>query len=189
MGVGGQRHALADFRPRERPVPTAQEVGWAIQTVWTGVENLTPTVIRSLDLPTRDESLHQLSYTGPHKKSKVKAKFRTGLPVPKISVMVLIAIYHWLLLNFHTTTAADGPTITFRYTQTNTHTHTLGGTRLDEWLVRHRDLYLTTHNTQNRQKFMLPAGFKPAIPASGRQQTHAIDRAAIGKGITQWYRM
>ena len=29
-------------------------------------------------------------------------------------------------------------------------------------------LYLTTHNTQNRQTSMLPAGFEPAIPASER---------------------
>jgi len=94
MGVGGQRHAPADFRPGKDPLPTAQEVGWSIGTVWPGAENLTPTVIRSQDLLTRGESLYQLSYTAPHKKSKVKAKFRTGPPVPKISIMVLIAICH-----------------------------------------------------------------------------------------------
>ena len=57
MGVGGQRHAPVDFRPGKDPAPTAQEVGWAIRTVWTGAENLTPTVIRSLDLQARGESL------------------------------------------------------------------------------------------------------------------------------------
>ena len=30
---------------------------------------------------------------------------------------------------------------------------------------------------------MPPAGFEPAIPASERQQTHALDRAATGTGI------
>jgi len=29
---------------------------------------------------------------------------------------------------------------------------------------------------------MLPAGFEPAIPASERQQTHALHRAATGIG-------
>ena len=41
----------------------------------------------------------------------------------------------------------------------------------DEWSVRRSDLYLTTHNTHNRQTPILPAGFEPAIPASGRPAT------------------
>jgi hypothetical protein len=46
-----------------------------------------------------------------------------------------------------------GLTIThFRYT-------TLGRTPLDEGSARRRDLYLTTHNTLNRQISMPPAGF------------------------------
>ena len=40
----------------------------------------------------------------------------------------------------------------------------------------------TTHNTHKRQTSMSPAGFEPAIPASERPQTHALDRAAIGIG-------
>jgi hypothetical protein len=94
MGVGGQSHAPADFRFGKDLVPTAQVAGRATGPVWTGAENLAFIVIRSLDLPTRGKSLYQLSYTGPHKKSKVKAKFRIGPPVPKTSVMVLIAICH-----------------------------------------------------------------------------------------------
>ena len=57
---------------------------------------------------------------------------------------------------------------------------TLGKTPLDEWSARRRDLYLTTHNTHNRQTSTLPAGIEPAIPASERPQTHAWDRAATG---------
>jgi hypothetical protein len=34
-----------------------------------------------------------------------------------------------------------------------------------------RDLYLTTHNTQNRQTSMSPVGFKPTISAGERPQT------------------
>ena len=36
---------------------------------------------------------------------------------------------------------------------------TVGRTPLDEWSARCRDLYLTTHNTYNRQTSMPPAGF------------------------------
>jgi hypothetical protein len=57
---------------------------------------------------------------------------------------------------------------------------TLGKTPLNELPARRRDLYLTTHNTQKRQIFMSPAGFKPAVPGSERPQANAVDRAATG---------
>ena len=53
-------------------------------------------------------------------------------------------------------------------------------TPLDEWSAHRRDLYLTTHNTHSRQTSMAPMGFEPAIPASERPQTYALDRAATG---------
>jgi len=68
-----------------------------------------------------------------------------------------------------------GFTITLRH-------KTLDRIPLDEWSARRRDLYLTTHNTHNRQTSMPPAGFKPTIPASERPQTHALYRAATGIG-------
>ena len=51
MWVGGQRHAPATFTPRKTPVPIVQEAGWASGPVWTGVEKLAPTGIRSPDRP------------------------------------------------------------------------------------------------------------------------------------------
>ena len=45
---------------------------------------------------------------------------------------------------------------------------TVGRTPLDEWSVRRRDLYLTTHNTYNRQISMPPVGFEPTIAAGKR---------------------
>ena len=39
-----------------------QEAGWAPGPVWTRAENLTPTGIRSPDLPARSQSLYRLSY-------------------------------------------------------------------------------------------------------------------------------
>jgi len=66
-----------------------------------------------------------------------------------------------------------GFTIILRHT-------TLSRTPLDVWSARSRDLYLTTHNTPNRQTSMSTVGFEPAIPASERPQAHALDRAATG---------
>jgi hypothetical protein len=59
---------------------------------------------------------------------------------------------------------------------------TFGRIPLDEWSIRCRDLYLTKHNTQNRQTSMPPVKFEPIVPASERTQTHALDRAATGTG-------
>jgi hypothetical protein len=61
-------------------------------------------------------------------------------------------------------------------------THTVGRTPLDEGSARGRDLHLKTHNTQKSQTTMPPKGCEPAIPASVRPQTHALDRAATGIG-------
>ena len=49
------------------------------------------------------------------------------------------------------------------------HTHWTYHTRYDSsgrGSVRRRDLYLTTHNTHNRQISIPPAVFVPTIPAS-----------------------
>ena len=59
---------------------------------------------------------------------------------------------------------------------------TFGRTPLDEWSARRIDLYLTTHNTHNRQTFMPPVGFEPTISAGQRPQTSALDSAANGIG-------
>ena len=60
---------------------------------------------------------------------------------------------------------------------------TVSRTPLDEGSAHRRDLYLTTHNTHNRQTSMPPVGFEPTISAGERPQTYALDRAATGTGI------
>jgi hypothetical protein len=45
---------------------------------------------------------------------------------------------------------------------------TVGRTPLDGWSARRRDLYLTTHDTHNRQISMPPVGFQPKISAGER---------------------
>jgi hypothetical protein len=59
---------------------------------------------------------------------------------------------------------------------------TVGRTPLNEWPARCRDLYLTTHNTHNRQTSMPPVGFEHTISAGERPQTYVLDRAATGTG-------
>jgi hypothetical protein len=59
---------------------------------------------------------------------------------------------------------------TVRYT-------TLGRTSLDEGSARRWDLYLTTRDIHKRQISMPPVGFDPALPASERPHTSALDRA------------
>ena len=65
---------------------------------------------------------------------------------------------------------------------------TVGRTPLDEWSARRRDLYLTTHNTHNRQISMPPVWFEPTISAWERPQSYALDRAATGTGSPWYYR-
>jgi hypothetical protein len=68
------------------------------------------------------------------------------------------------------------------HTQRNT---TVGRTPLDEWSARRRDLYLTTHNTHNRQTFMPPEGFEPTMSADGRPQTRGYwDRLGVQRYYT-----
>jgi len=63
---------------------------------------------------------------------------------------------------------------------------TVGRTPLDEWWARRRDLYLTTHDTHNRQISIPPVGFEPTISAGEWPQTYALDRAATGNGNNTW---
>jgi len=62
---------------------------------------------------------------------------------------------------------------------------TVGRTSLDAWSVRRRDLYLTTHNTHNRQTSMPPVRFEPTISAGERPQAEPLNRAATETGETR----
>ena len=56
---------------------------------------------------------------------------------------------------------------------------TVRRTPLDEWSARRRDLYLTTHDTHNRQISMLPVGFEPTISAGERPQAAHLLRSWV----------
>jgi len=82
-------------------------------------------------------------------------------------------------ISFYSLTApgGSGPPHYRGFTITPRHTE-LSRTPLDEWSARHRELYLTIHNTHERRTFMPPVGFEPTIPANDRPQPHATDRKA-----------
>ena len=56
---------------------------------------------------------------------------------------------------------------------------TVGMNPLDEWSARRRDLYLTTHDTHNRQLSMPPVGFEPKISAGERPQASRLLRPLV----------
>jgi hypothetical protein len=61
---------------------------------------------------------------------------------------------------------------------------TFGSSPLDEWFARRRDLYLTTHNTHNRQTSIPWWDSNPrSQQTSGRRP---LDRAATGTGALQF---
>ena len=54
-------------------------------------------------------------------------------------------------------------------------------TPLDEWSASRRDLYLTTHDTHNRQISMPPVGFEPKISAG--------ERPVAARLLRSWFRI
>ena len=84
---------------------------------------------------------------------------------------------------FFGATALSGPgaphsRVFLDHTQRRT---TVGRTPLDEWSVRRRDLYLTTHNTHNKHPCPRRDSNPQSQQASGRRPT-PLDRAVAGTG-------
>ena len=71
MGMGGQHHTPAALPPEKRPGTLCTG---GPELVWTSVENLSLTRIRSPDCPSRSESLYQVRYPG--------SQIKTGLFSP-----------------------------------------------------------------------------------------------------------
>jgi len=63
---------------------------------------------------------------------------------------------------------------------------TVGRTPLDERSARCRDLYLTTHDTHNRQIFMPPVGLEPTISAGERPQATHLLRSWVRIPLGAW---
>jgi hypothetical protein len=59
-------------------------------------------------------------------------------------------------------------------------------TPLDEWSARLRDLYLTTHDTHNRQLSMPPVGVEPRISVSERPAAAHLLRSWVRLPPGEW---
>ena len=90
--------------------------------------------------------------------------------------------YNSLWLYFHSPVAGFLASSFSRFLEHTQRLATVGRTPLNEWSIRRRDLYLTTHNTHNRQTSMPPVVFEPTISAGEQPKNHALDRAATGTG-------
>ena len=92
-------------------------------------------------------------------------------------------ILHFCLCVFGATVPQWARVSSFTRFLDHTQRHTtVGRTPLDEWSARSTELYLTAHNTHNRQTSLPPMEFEHTVSASERMQTHALDRAATGTG-------
>jgi hypothetical protein len=70
--------------------------------------------------------------------------------------------------------------------QDHTRRSTVGRTPLDERSAHHRDLYLTTHNTHNRQITMPPVGVEPRISVSKRPAAAHLLRSWVRLPAGAW---
>jgi hypothetical protein len=158
--------------------------------------------MRSPDLPARSELLYRLRYPGCQRTINISGNYWSYKRLTSVSQLnfcqlkslltsmslicpklILLITLCWLLfpiaqqpLVVQRPPHYPGFTIAIRHTP-------LSRTRLEEWSARRRELCPTTHDTHKRQTSMPPAEFEPTIPASERQQTHALDRAATGIGV------
>ena len=131
-------------------------------------------------LPTINEANHEKA-RWPMNRARSKKWVSVTITERKSPVEVLLAhVYFFFTLAQQPYWAKSSLSRMNDHTQRRT---TVGRTPLDEWSAPRRDLYLTTHNTHNRQTSMPPAGFEPTISAGERPQTYALDRAATGTGI------
>jgi hypothetical protein len=60
---------------------------------------------------------------------------------------------------------------------------TLSRNLVDGGSDRRKDLYLTTHETHNRQTSMPPAAFEPTFPVNQRRQTNTYDGMITGLSL------
>ena len=129
------------FTPGKEPVPIVQDAEWAPGPGWTGGKS------RS------------------HREWIPDRSACSSVVVPTELSGSQISAFFFLWRYDPTRATASSFTRFLDHTQRRI---TVGRTRLDEWSARRRDLYLTTHNTHNRQISMPPVGLEPTISAGER---------------------
>jgi len=186
MDVGGQRHALATLPPGMTRYPLYGRLGGpraGLAPHWDSITGpfspLRVAIQTTLSRPT------EITYSSEIQISTSKTERRYSQDNHIISIMVIkrteILDYVCLILARQPQWVRVSSFTRFLYcTQWRT---TVGRTPLEEWSARRRDLYLTSHNTHNRQTSMVPVRFEPTIPAGKRPQTYGLDCAATGSGL------
>jgi len=94
--------------------------------------------------------------------------------------MAYYIITHLFVCLWRNSPSVDQGLLIHEVSRSHTTTHQSVGLL---WTSRRSDLYLTTHNTHNRQITRQPLGFEPTISAIERPHSHALDRAASEIGI------
>jgi len=147
-----------------------QEAGWTSRSVWTDTENPVPT----LGLDPRTPSL--ASHYTDHAVWPLLQTYVCIYTYIRICICIYIYMYVCMYISccfstrFRVTTSYGASRLRLLDTP-----NSLGLL----WMSYQPD------DTQHSQgtDIHAPAGFKPAIPASGRPQTHALNRTATGFGL------
>jgi hypothetical protein len=78
-----------------------------------------------------------------------------------VCLFVFLALQHIVVVPYFHSPVAGFSLLVFEVTWQHTTTRTFSRAPLDEWSIRRRDLYQTTHNTHNRQTSMSPWDWNP----------------------------
>ena len=145
-----------------------------------------PTVVINRIQPSTIHDTYQIATTcfGTKLPSSVSLPAQSNIQVQHTKLAISSHSLQWLRFFFcgAATQRGSWPPHSWGFLDHTQRRTTVGRTPLDEWSARRRDLYLTTHNTHNRQTSMPPVGFEITISAGERSQTYALDRAATGTG-------
>ena len=149
--MGSHRHVTAALPSGMTPYTQFTE-GWSIPSAGQDTCRQSRTHPYSISGPSNpSKSLYGLRYLGPKE-------------------YVILPIYIFFL-------AQQPPVGQGLLIHEVSRSHTVGRTPLDEWSARPRDLYLTTHNTHNRQTSMPRWDWNPqSQQVSGRRPTPEIVR-------------
>jgi len=173
------------FTPGKDPVPIVQEAGWAPGPVWTGGKSLSHRdsipdrpARSSVAIPTELPGKHDVKQ--PQKKTAIldTEHILRKVPMQKCKTFNMgnkiiycidrISATLWKIIFLAQQPQwARASSFTRFLDHTQRHT-TVGRTSLHEWSARRSTLYLTTHNTHNRQTSMPPVGSEHTISGGER---------------------
>ena len=190
----GQLYATAALSLHKPSLlPFEYDPAWVPEPVWMFLVrdiSLTSAQDRStIPRTSKPRTIHYTEYAVPAPAEDIFAIFDARpLQTNAHRFYLFIFFFDWWVYILQPSSGAIASSLT-RFLDHAQRRATVGRTLLDEWSARRTNLYLTTHNTHDRQTSMPPVGFEPTISAGERPQTHALDRAATGTGNAHRYRV